>query len=180
MNERQTDGPPEEEPQTPPEQQPDPTTEPQPSEAAAPGPAEKPGRRVGRIVLWCVLVVLVVLAFLDFRTKSAAQETGDDLRSALRENPIGTDLKASELGKYIQGEPTRETIENVPREMLDKLPQDLRLLVSTAAVYTWKGIFREYKVTVFFGLGSDPPVEAVEGPGQAPEQKKETRKKEKE
>ena len=98
----------------------------------------------------------------------------------MREKAIGTDLKKSELKQYIQGDPTCKDLEEVPAEMLDKLPQDLRLLVDSADVYTWKGIFREYEVTVFFSLGADPPVEAVEGPGKLPEQKEGAPKKAKE
>ncbi len=176
MNEQRTDDSPEQESEASPEQQPEATSEQQPEaspeQQAEPAAEQQPGeaatpspcRRVGRIILWCALAVLVALAVLDFRTKSAAEQTGNAWRNALRQKPIGVDLTQSELAKYIQGKPSRKTLEKPPKR--SGIP------AKTADVYVWKGIFRQYEITVFLGLGSDPSVELVEGPGQTRDHEK--------
>ena len=101
---------------------------------------------------------MLALVLIDFRAKSAAQSTSSAWQEAqsrkLMENQ---DLRRSELAAYIEGHPEKTTAET------DK---HRSLAVTTVERYRWRGIFRDYGVEVYLGLGVDPAVELIEGPGR--------------
>lgn len=120
---------------------------------------------LGRIVLYGGLGILLVLAFMDYRTKAAAQGTADEWRRVLSEREGGetgeqAELYYKELEQFIQGEP----------EIASAAPiGTLRGLAREAESYTWKGVFRDYVVHVGIGLGQGQPIVGIEGPGSVEE-----------
>ena len=109
-----------------------------------------------RGVVFGVLAVLLVLALLDFQTKRAATNTAGAWRAAMKAKPVDSELTKSEFGKVlVQGRPAIASGPAGPNSFAAK----------TVDSYTWSGIFRRYEVKVYFGLGADPTVEAITGPG---------------
>lgn len=151
------------------EQQPGEPTEPAPDEPAAntsdesagqssPKP-KKSGLTRERIVIFGALGVLVVLALIDYRAKTAARNTGNAWREALKGKAFNASLRQSELTPYIEGSP------RTSRRPLTAAEKAEFRLATEVETYTWTGILRNYKVEVIFGLGEDPSVEGINGPG---------------
>ncbi len=117
------------------------------------GPADLPPSTAG---MRARLAVLLVLALMEFQTKQAATGTAAAWRAAMKAKPVDAELTKSEFGKVIvQGRPT--TVSG-PAETNS-------FAAKTVETYTWSGVFRQYVVKVYFGLGADPTVEAITGPG---------------
>jgi hypothetical protein len=98
-----------------------------------------------RGVIFGVLAVVLVLAFLDYQKKTQATETGvawRELLSAANED----DLPLEKLEGSIQGSP----------EVAESKGQN---------VYTWKGQFRSYVITVNYDdRFAAKTVDDIEGP----------------
>jgi hypothetical protein len=113
---------------------------------------------VVRGVVFGVLGILLILALLDFRAKQSATSTAEAWRSALRAKGETSDLTKSEFSQIaVKGGPEITSAKAGPNGML----------AVTVDTYVWKGTFRTYTVKVYFGLGNDPTVEQIEGPGEA-------------
>ena len=113
-----------------------------------------------RGVIFGVLGVLLILALLDFRAKQAAASTAEAWRAALKGVAEHADLSKSDFEKIpVKGSPVVTTTK----------PETKTIFASSFNTYTWKGTFRTYVVKVTFGLGNNPSVEQVEGPGEPQE-----------
>ena len=113
-----------------------------------------------RGVVFGVLAVLLVLALQEFQTKRAATGTAEGWRAAMKAKPVDAELTKSEFGKVVvQGRPT----------MVTGPAETNSFAAKTVETYTWSGVFRQYVVKVYFGLGTDPTVEAITGPGAGAE-----------
>lgn len=109
-----------------------------------------------RGVVFGVLAVLLVPALQEFQTKRAAAGTAEAWRAAMKAKPVDAELTKSEFGKIlVQGRPT----------MVSGPAGTNSFAAKTVETYTWSGVFRRYEVKVYFGLGTDPTVEAITGPG---------------
>lgn len=107
------------------------------------------------------LAVLLVLALLDFQAKTAAQTTADAWHAAMKSKTEEQDLKKSEFSKIpVQGSPQMVSQQAGPNPFAAK----------TIETYTWSGTFRKYTVKVFVGMGADPSIESIQGPGEDPPQ----------
>jgi len=107
------------------------------------------GRTVARVVIYGALLVLLVLAGLDFRQKRAAEssfKSWDDKFHEILET--GKDMRQSDVVSLTQGNPN--TISGRPGKE--------HRFSRSMTKYTWKGVFREYSVTVYYGLGADDPI----------------------
>lgn len=109
-----------------------------------------------RIVIFGVLGVVLILAALDFRAKSQATETSEvwvEMLNDANENKAGV-LPIQDLEEGIVGSP------EVTKEEAGSN--------GTNHVYTWNGIFREYKVTVTTNSGTKySSVNRIEGLGDS-------------
>lgn len=109
-----------------------------------------------RGVVFGVLAVLLVLALQEFQTKRAATGTAETWRAAMKAKPIDSELTKSEFSKVlVRGRPT----------IVSGSAETNSFAAKTVETYTWSGVFRQYVVKVYFGLGADPTVEAITGPG---------------
>ena len=113
-----------------------------------------------RGVVFGVLGVLLVLALLEFQTKTAATGTAAAWRAAMKAKPVDAELTKSEFGQVVvQGRPT----------MVSGPAEANSYSAKTVETYTWSGVFRQYVVKVYIGLGTDPSIEAITGPGADPQ-----------
>jgi hypothetical protein len=111
---------------------------------------------ISRGVIFGTLGILLILAVMDFQAKQAATGTAEAWRNALRSKTENADLTKSEFDKIaVRGRPTVSS---------EKAGHNAFAAV-TMDTYVWKGTFNTYTVKVYFGLGTDPPVDQIEGPG---------------
>lgn len=104
-----------------------------------------------------VLGVLLIVALLDFTAKQSAQGTADAWRAALKAKDEHADLFKSEFDKVpVKGSPTVTTTQSATRS----------ITANSVSTYVWRGTFRTYTVKVSFGMGNDPTVESIDGPGE--------------
>ncbi len=109
-----------------------------------------------RGVVFGGLAILLVLALQEFQTKQAATGTIDAWRATMKAKAVDADFTKSEFGKIaVQGRPT------IVSGPAGTNPYSAK----TVETYTWSGIFRRYEVKVYIGLGTDPTIEAIIGPG---------------
>jgi hypothetical protein len=126
---------------------------------------KKSGKKSNPVVDWTirgvvfgVLGVLLLLALLDYRAKQAAGSTAEGWRSALKSVDESGDLLKSQLEKLpLHGSPTVVNTQAAARSFNNV----------SSSTYTWKGTFRSYVVKVTYGMGNDPTVEDIKGPGEA-------------
>ncbi len=128
----------------------------------APSDAQVAIKWAVRVFVLGTLVLLLVLALMDYFAKKDAQATADAWLDRQHEEVAGEGLKQRELAALIKGRPT----------LRDGAVSDLQdpRLSQAVQVYQWKGIFRTYKVYVgLLPIGQptieDDIVETVEGPG---------------
>ncbi len=124
-------------------------------------PAAKPASNIPlrngliRGTIAALLVILLGLALLDYRSKQEATTTATGWREALRTKDEMQELNKSALKKLpVVGQPTITSFQSATRSATE----------NSTDTYAWKGIFRTYSVKVAFGLGNDPPVESIDGP----------------
>jgi hypothetical protein len=109
-----------------------------------------------RGVVFGALAILLVLALLDFQAKQAAASTADAWRAAMKAKTVDADFTKSEFGKIVvHGRPT----------IVSGRAGTNQFSARSIDTYTWAGVFRRYEVKVYIGLGSDPTIEAITGPG---------------
>lgn len=102
--------------------------------AQAPGTRD-PVRFALRIVLYGALLIMLVLAGMDFLTKQAAQKTGRVWADMLQDRDSrNEDLSISALEANMSGEP------RVSRDVVGR--------GAHTRSYIWSGIFREYEIRV--------------------------------
>lgn len=118
-------------------------------------------RLVVRIVVGGALIVLLVLAVFDNRQKSAAEGTfklWDDKLHEIVET--GKDMRKSDVEVLIQGNPATKSGK----------PGKEHRFARSMTTYTWSGPFRDYSVTIYYGLGADDPiVEEIDSSWESPE-----------
>lgn len=114
------------------------------------------GKLIGRIIVYSVLAILIVVGLLDFRIKRQAEATGEAWREVQGGLKQDEEFLRSQLKQYIQGSPTT-------------VDRDARIMDGNAVhhitTYRWSGLLRNYDIYVGFGLGNDPAAEAFRGPG---------------
>ena len=119
--------------------------------------AKKSRGSLVRVVVWGTLAVVVLLGASDMRLKRAAEGTRDAwLKAKADENSRNKDLRQSQLAAHVQGSPTVSTA-----------PTKKHRLAVSVTTYVWDGFFRDYQIDVYLGLGKDPSVEIIDGPGRA-------------
>lgn len=110
-----------------------------------------------RILTWTLGTIVFCLAMIDFYAQTYAHETELALQHAQTEMlDQNKDLRMSEVNQYIAGTPsvvTRPADDHT--QMCKKMKQ-----------YTWKGFFKDYTITVYVGLGENPSIDFVHGPGE--------------
>lgn len=102
-----------------------------------------------RIVIFATLGVVLGLAYMDYRTKKQAEQTGMAWREMLK------DANADDIAQ-LPLEKLREGMHGSP-EVTEKSQQN---------VYTWNGTFRDYVITVSYDKGGSKPVQEISGPGE--------------
>lgn len=111
-----------------------------------------------RAVVFGALAVLLILAFLDFQAKQAATNTADAWRTAMNSKSEEEDFRKSEFSRIpMQGNP----------QLASNPAGQNAFAAQTIDTYTWSGTFRSYVVKVFVGMGVDPAIESIQGPGDA-------------
>jgi type II secretory pathway pseudopilin PulG len=111
-----------------------------------------------RGVVFGILGVLLIVALLDFQAKQSATKTAEAWRAALRDKGETADLTKSEMDKIpVSGSPSISKFKSPTRSTH----------ANEVDTYTWKGTIRTYVVKVSYGLGNDPTVEEITGPGEA-------------
>jgi hypothetical protein len=123
------------------------------SKSSSPGGS---GKLIGRIVVYSLLAILIVVGLLDYRVKSQAAATGKAWREVQGSLKQDEEFLQSQLKQYIQGAPTTEERD---ANMMDGNAID------HITTYRWSGLLRNYDIYIGFGLGNDPAVEAIRGPG---------------
>ncbi len=109
-----------------------------------------------RGVVFGVLGILLIVALLDFGAKQSAAKTAEAWRAALRAKGEDGDLTQTELRKIrVSGSPSISNFKSPTRSTQ----------ANEVDTYVWRGTFRSYTVKVSFGLGTDPTVEEIAGPG---------------
>lgn len=109
-----------------------------------------------KITVWTLGLTIFCLAMVDFYAQTHASETGIALQSAQNEKlEINEDLRISDIEKYIVGSPVVQTR---PADKHTNMCKEMK-------EYTWKGFFKNYSISVYLGLGVDPSVDYVHGPG---------------
>ena len=110
-----------------------------------------------RGVVFGVLGILLIVALLDFGAKQSAAKTAEAWRAALRAKGEDGDLTKSELEKIrVSGSPAVIKFTSPTRSTQ----------ANEVHTFTWRGTFRSYTVKVSYGLGTDPTVEEIAGPGE--------------
>jgi len=103
-----------------------------------------------------VLAILLVVALQEFQNKQAATGTIDAWRAAMKAKAVDADFTKSEFSKIVvRGRPT----------VVSGPAGANQYSAKTVETYTWSGIFRRYEAKVYVGLGTDPTIEAITGPG---------------
>ncbi|WP_417382994.1 hypothetical protein [Gimesia sp.] len=106
---------------------------------------------------WTLGTILFGLAMVDFYAQTYAHETELALQHAQTKMlELNRDLRMSEINEYIAGTPsvvTRPADNHT--QMCKKMKQ-----------YTWNGFFKDYSISVYVGLGEDPSIDFVHGPGE--------------
>jgi hypothetical protein len=115
-----------------------------------------------RVFVLGVLVIVLILAVLDYQQKVNAQKTADAWLDKQQELIAGDELRQSALAGMVVGKPTVRDGELGDLED----PRNSRLV----QIYDWKGYFRTYSIRVgLLPIGSQPieesKVETIEGPG---------------
>ena len=124
-----------------------------PAAKSAPNIALRNGIIRGTVA--AILVILLGLGMLDYRSKQEASTTAAGWREALRSKDEMKELNKSAFKKLpVSGLPTITSFQSATRSATE----------NSTDTYAWKGIFRTYSVKVAFGLGNDPPVESIDGP----------------
>ena len=103
-----------------------------------------------RIAIFGTLAVVMVLAVMDYHLKNQASETGviwRDLLKKANQQDIPR-LPEAQLAKSLIGSPDVVKVESPSQN-----------------IYTWKGPFRKYQITVNFEPGGSRLVEDIRGPG---------------
>ncbi|MEO1999201.1 MAG: hypothetical protein ABGZ17_28485 [Planctomycetaceae bacterium] len=121
----------------------------EPAQAVQPKDRRSMGRLVTRIIIYSGLLVALVLALLDFRQKQFAEasfKSWDDKFHEIVET--GKDMRRSNVELLKQGNPTA----------ISGKPGKEHRFARSMTKYIWKGPFREYSVTVYYGLGADDPI----------------------
>ena len=109
-----------------------------------------------KTVVWVTGTLLVCLALFDFYAQTYANETGIALEHAKHEKlNQNKDLRLSEIAPYISGSPTVVTR---PADRYKHMCKEMKQ-------YTWKGFFKNYSISVYIGLGENPSIDYVHGPG---------------
>lgn len=117
---------------------------------------ERNYQAVIKMVVWSLGTIIFCLAMVDFYAQTHASETGIALQSAQVEKlEINKDLRISDIGQYIVGSPTVQTR---PADKYTNMCKEMK-------EYTWKGFFRSYSISIYVGLGNDPSIDFVHGPG---------------
>ncbi len=116
---------------------------------------QKAGKRstrdwIVRMAIFGTLAVVLVLAVLDYRMKSQASETGVVWRDLLNKS------NAQDIPRLPEGQLTESLIGSPDVEKREDPDQN---------IYTWKGPFRKYEITVTFEAGGSRVVESIRGPG---------------
>ncbi|WP_417378101.1 hypothetical protein [Gimesia sp.] len=110
-----------------------------------------------RMLTWTLGTIVFCLAMIDFYAQTYAHETELALQHAQTEMlDQNKDLRMSDVNLYIAGTPSVVTkpADN-HTQMCKKMKQ-----------YTWKGFFKDYSISVYVGLGENPSIDFVHGPGE--------------
>jgi len=111
--------------------------------------------------LWSIGTIVFCLAMVDFYAQTYARETQIGLQSAQTEKQeINQDLRISDITPFIVGSPT---IQTRPADKYTSMCKEMRQ-------YTWKGFFKSYSISVYIGLGDNPSIDFVHGPGDIAEE----------
>lgn len=110
------------------------------------------GKLYGRIALYGVLGVLLVLGLLDYNAKTSAAATAKSWGERLDLEDLDSRLRKGNHAQYIQGKPTK-----TESKVTDTFGNSNEVFE-----YKWSGIIRSYAVRLTFSGGSNPMVIKVE------------------
>jgi hypothetical protein len=117
------------------------------------------GKLIGRIVVYALLGVAVVVVGMDYVQKQNAVKTAQMLLDRKEASDKG-ELRYEESKTLFQGTPTIERINKRPGKHAALFTE----------VLTWKGPINEHSITLYLGLPlADPALNWVEGPGKEPD-----------
>lgn len=112
------------------------------------------GALIVRILVFGTLVILLLLAFLDFRAKRAYEESLDVWRAELRtQQSQRLDVELSRVRELAVGDPTEEQISQTPTLIRYR--------------FSWPGIFRTYAATLTFDPAVDPTLAEISAGNEA-------------
>ncbi|QDT92015.1 hypothetical protein [Gimesia algae] len=110
-----------------------------------------------RMLTWVLGSIVFCLAMVDFYAQTYAHETELALLQAQTEMlEQNNDLRMSDVNQYIAGTPS----------VLTRPADNHTQMCKKMKEYTWKGFFRDYTILVYVGLGENPSIDFVHGPGE--------------
>jgi len=127
--------------------------------------ANKQRDMIVRAVIYGVLVIVLVLALIDYMAKKKATDTINAWRDAKKatdaivEEKDMKEITESDLEPLVVGSPSKESITISGREQARSRSKE-------KVVYNWGGIFRTYTATIYIGPGKHRPIEEILGPGE--------------
>jgi len=150
----------------------------QPAEAGAgaekpvissePTASKKSGGQGTRIVVWAAVAIFAVVAIMEIRAKTDAEQTGNAWRDQFSNaDPREGDLLESDLDASIKGAPEVDEVELSalsPDDTRYPPRTDVARVTKIVRTYSWKGLVQDYHVHVYLGLGKDRSIEDVVGP----------------
>lgn len=112
-----------------------------------------------RLVIWGVVLAFVGLAVWELLARRNAQNTAQAWADAVPQTLTQSQLEETASGSPSAGdEEFAKTIKN------DEAPPFVSRKMKMRR-YTWNGVLNDYTIVVYYyGLGSDPEIEAVRGP----------------
>ncbi|QGQ26388.1 hypothetical protein F1728_28565 [Gimesia benthica] len=119
-----------------------------------------------KTIIWSAGVILFCLAMFDFYAQTYAHETEIALQKAQAAKlDLNKDLRMSDITPFISGSPSISTL---PADRYTHMCKEMKQ-------YTWNGFFKTYTLSLYVGLGENPSIDFVHGPGDVVEAKKRPR-----
>ncbi|QDV18918.1 hypothetical protein Pan153_35790 [Gimesia panareensis] len=114
-----------------------------------------------KTIIWTAGAIIFCLAMFDFYAQTYAHETEIALQQAQAEKlDLNQDLRLNDIAPYIAGAPI---ISTRPADKYTHMCKEMKQ-------YTWKGFFKNYTLSLYVGLGENPSIDYVHGPGNVTEE----------
>jgi hypothetical protein len=114
-----------------------------------------------KTIIWTAGAAVFCLAMFDFYAQTYAHATEIALQQAQAAKlDLNKDLRMADIAPFISGSPEVSTL---PADRYTHMCKEMKQ-------YTWKGFFKEYTLSLYVGLGENPSIDFVHGPGEVIEE----------